>query len=112
MRKDLAGIYQMMSKVKNLSQDRKEFMSSGLPTIQDLTFNEDPLGGYSIPEPIHEQAPELKPKDKKEEKTEEPKIKTKAEQDEEDRKKKEEEKFQQDLIDNPDEALDMPDRFL
>ena len=49
MRKDLAGIYQIMSKVKNLSQDRKEFMSSNLPTIQDLTFTDDPLGGYKIP---------------------------------------------------------------
>ena len=107
MRKDLAGIYQMMSKVKNLSQDRKEFMSSNLPTIQDLTFTDDPLGGYTIPTPIHDEP--IPVDDKQTKKQEAPKIKTKEEIDAEDRKAAAEKDFDNKSID---ELLDMPDRFL
>jgi hypothetical protein len=110
MRKDLMGIYQMMSKVKNLSQDRKEFMGSGLPNIQDVTFTEDPLGGYTIPTPIHEEEPVVKKEETKKE--EDPKLKTKAEQDEEDKRKAKDKKFEKDLAENLEETLDMPDRFL
>jgi len=110
MRKDLAGIYQMMSKIKNLSQDRKDFISSGLPSIQDITFSEDPLGGYVIPTPIHE--PEVKANEKEVKKEEKPKVKTKEEQDAEDKREAEAKKFEEDLAKDIDETLDMPDRFL
>ena len=51
MRKDLGGIYQTLSKVRNINQDTKNKLEQ-LRTIQDEVFSEDPMGGYVLPTPV------------------------------------------------------------
>ena len=51
MRKDLGGIYQTLSKVRNINQDTKGKLEQ-IRTIQDEVFTDDPMGGYVLPTPV------------------------------------------------------------
>ena len=51
MRKDLGGIYQTLSKVRNINQDTQSKLEQ-MRTIQDEVFSEDPMGGYVLPTPV------------------------------------------------------------
>jgi len=51
MRKDLGGIYQTLSKVRNINQDTKNKLEQ-LRTIQDEVFSENPMGSYVLPTPV------------------------------------------------------------
>ena len=51
MRKDLGGIYQTLSKVRNINQDTKVKLEQ-MRTIQNEVFSDDPMGGYVLPTPV------------------------------------------------------------
>lgn len=62
MRKDLGGIYQTLSKVRNINQDTKGKLEQ-MRTIQDEVFTDDPMGGYVLPTPVETkeiESPEIK----------------------------------------------------
>ena len=51
MRKDLGGIYQTLSKVRNINQDTQSKLEQ-MRTIQDEVFSENPMGEYVLPTPV------------------------------------------------------------